>query len=159
MKCLTLSNKGDLTNIWVWNWESYVRVTRKDVPRRVGSTLEVWQSWSVLPVFAATLSRRKWPLDKYSKPKVRAILWDIVPFPDPGGPMIAARNSLAILVETRLQLLKNKQTQKRKTLECPTVAALVFWAFCFFFFNSNVFSFRHARWKLAQVWICALKHL
>lgn len=88
----------------------------------------------ILPVLDATLSRRKWPLDKYSRPKVLAILLEIVPFPDPGGPMIAARNSLAILVETRLQ-----------SLDCPTLAAGVF-SVCFVFFISN-FSFRHARYK------------
>lgn len=49
-----------------------------------------------LPVFAAMLSRRKWPLDKYCSPKLSAILLDIVPFPDPGGPIIAARNNLAM---------------------------------------------------------------
>lgn len=89
----------------------------------------------ILPVFDATLSRKKWPLDKYSKPKLFAILLDIVPFPDPGGPMIAARNSLAILVETRLQ-----------SLDC--LAAGVF-SVCFvvlLFFISN-FSFRHATIK------------
>lgn len=74
-----------------------------------GWTLKVSQKLDecVLPVFAATLSRRKWPLDKYSKPKLCAILLDIVPFPDPGGPMITARNSLAIFVETGIQLFKN----------------------------------------------------
>lgn len=50
----------------------------------------------ILPVFAAMPSRRKWPLDRYCRPKLCAILLDIVPFPDPGGPMIAARNNLAM---------------------------------------------------------------
>lgn len=59
-----------------------------------------------LPVFAAMLSRRKWPLDKYCSPKLSAILLDIVPFPDPGGPIIAARNNLAMSSpsETTLRL-------------------------------------------------------
>lgn len=41
-------------------------------------------------------SRTKCPLDKYCRPKVCAILLDIVPFPDPGGPMITARNNFAM---------------------------------------------------------------
>lgn len=49
-----------------------------------------------LPVFAAMFSRRKSPLDRCFRPKLCAILSDMVPFPDPGGPMITARNNLAI---------------------------------------------------------------
>lgn len=41
-------------------------------------------------------SRRKWPLDRYCRPKLSAILLQIVPFPDPGGPKTAARKNLAI---------------------------------------------------------------
>lgn len=49
-----------------------------------------------LPELAAMLSRRKCPLDKYFSPKLSAILLDIVPFPDPGGPIIAALKNLAM---------------------------------------------------------------
>lgn len=72
----------------------------------------------VLPVFAAILARRKWPLDKYCKPKLCAILLDIVPFPDPGGPMIAALNNLAISPP-----LKKKGLELYKSLECTKIVA------------------------------------
>lgn len=49
-----------------------------------------------VPVFAAMFSRTKSPLDKCLRPKLCAILSDMVPFPEPGGPMITARNNLDI---------------------------------------------------------------
>lgn len=74
------------------------------------------QMYSILPVFAAMLSRKKWPLDRYTRPKLCAILWDIVPFPDPGGPMIAALNNLA------MSSSNTSCNWKEKCLGCANVA-------------------------------------
>lgn len=48
------------------------------------------------PVLAAMFSRRKSPLDRCCRPKLLATRSEIVPFPEPGGPKITARNSLDI---------------------------------------------------------------
>lgn len=80
----------------------------------------VWVSVvSLLPVLAAMPSRKKCPLDKYCRPKLCAILSHIVPFPDPGGPKIAARKNFAMAPTTKT----NKQTLigRNKSQGCSDV--------------------------------------
>lgn len=48
------------------------------------------------PVLAAMFSRRKSPLDRCFRPKLLATRSEMVPFPEPGGPKITARNSFDI---------------------------------------------------------------
>lgn len=105
-----------------------------------------------VPVFAAMLSRRKWPLDKYSKPKLWAILLDMVPFPDPGGPMIAARNSLAILVETRLQLDKKKKISGMLDCCCCSRVCVRVCMFCYQLFLVAVVSDQNFPKSLDTSW-------
>lgn len=76
-------------------------------------------SLSLLPVLAAMPSRKKCPLDKYCRPKLCAILSDIVPFPDPGGPMIAARNNFAMSPTKKIKIKNTNQSeQKPRMLRC-----------------------------------------
>lgn len=55
-----------------------------------------WHGGMHAPVLAAMFSRRKSPLDRCCRPKLLATRSEIVPFPEPGGPKITARNSLDI---------------------------------------------------------------
>lgn len=52
------------------------------------------------PVLAAMFSRRKSPLDRCCRPKLLATRSEMVPFPEPGGPKITARNSFDISFNT-----------------------------------------------------------
>ena len=53
---------------------------------------------SVLPVWFLMWRRSKSPLDKCAIPKSLTMRLDIVPFPEPGGPIIMALKTLEIIV-------------------------------------------------------------
>lgn len=69
------------------------------------------------PVFAEMFSRTKSPLDKCLRPKLCAILSEMVPFPEPGGPIITARNNLDIFSLNRPVCNRNESSVITKTTQ------------------------------------------
>lgn len=55
-------------------------------------------SKSMLPVFFNICERKRFPLARYFISKSLMILEEIVPFPDPGAPIMTALRSLAAIL-------------------------------------------------------------
>lgn len=81
------------------------------------------------PVLAAMFSRKKSPLDRCCRPKVCAILSEMVPFPEPGGPMITARKILDISSEhfgtlDQITVVLKKRAIKARVTSDSTIVSI-----------------------------------
>lgn len=81
------------------------------------------------PVLAAMFSRKKSPLDRCCRPKVCAILSEMVPFPEPGGPMITARKILDISSEhfgtlDQITVVLKKRAIKTRVTSDSTIVSI-----------------------------------
>ena len=96
---------------WHWAWPFPILWLWLIKAQALTHDWTVWRTiiqYKILPVFCSMCVRSRSPLDTCTSPKSFTILLEIVPLPEPGGPIINARRTLQTIFAKNYGEVKSK---------------------------------------------------